>query len=211
MSRRPPNRARLAKYRLDSRRFWVACDDKNAPRQYFDFFKLDRVEVVVVPTEDGTSTASAVLDRLEKCPVESGDERWMLLDTDHFVKPGHIGTLLPVLKEARDKGIHVAMSNPCFELWLLFHHTEGPRADKCEDVIAELRRILGSYNKNKLKEEHWPWPALSRAIDRARTIDMALPYRVVPESNTTRVYQLWDSIISKAAPWQLPPELRFTP
>ena len=47
----------------DDRLFIIACDDTYAPKQYFDFFRLPRIQVHVVPTTDGTSNAQAVLDR----------------------------------------------------------------------------------------------------------------------------------------------------
>lgn len=47
----------------DDRLFIIACDDTYAQKQYFDFFRLPRIQVHVVPTTDGTSNAQAVLDR----------------------------------------------------------------------------------------------------------------------------------------------------
>lgn len=34
----------------------------------------------------------------------------------------HIKPFLAALQMARQHGVHVALSNPCFELWLLLHH-----------------------------------------------------------------------------------------
>ncbi|MGA2577281.1 MAG: hypothetical protein ABSH24_14780 [Bryobacteraceae bacterium] len=48
----------------DDRLFIVACDDTFAPKQYFDFFRLTRVQIHVIQTTDGTSAAPHVLDRL---------------------------------------------------------------------------------------------------------------------------------------------------
>jgi hypothetical protein len=76
--------ARDAQSLRDDRLFIVACDDTYAPAQYFDFFRITRVKVHVVPTVDGTSVAAHVLDRLLQFEHEEDDERWMLLDTDHW-------------------------------------------------------------------------------------------------------------------------------
>jgi hypothetical protein len=50
---RPLNRD-VADFR-DDRLFIVACDDTYAPKQYFSFFNITRVQVHVVPTEDNSS------------------------------------------------------------------------------------------------------------------------------------------------------------
>ena len=48
----------------DDRLFIVACDDTYAPKQYFDFFQIPRVQVHVVPSEAGKNAAAHVLKRL---------------------------------------------------------------------------------------------------------------------------------------------------
>jgi hypothetical protein len=115
----------------DDRLFIVACDDTYAPKQYFEFFQMTRVQVYVVPTEDGTSSAGHVLERLLKFDHEEDDELWMLLDTDHYASGKHIRSFKTALRNARQKGVNVALSKPCFELWLLLHHVE-------ETVVKDL-------------------------------------------------------------------------
>ena len=72
----------------DDRLFIVACDDTYAPKQYFDFFRITRVQVHVIPTPDGSSAAEHVLDRLRNIDHEEDDELWMLLDTDGSLRHG---------------------------------------------------------------------------------------------------------------------------
>jgi hypothetical protein len=76
----------------DDRLFIVACDDTFAPKQYFNFYRLQRIQVYVVPTRDGTSAARHVLDRLLQHSQDPDDELWMLLDTDHCVQGTHVAT-----------------------------------------------------------------------------------------------------------------------
>ena len=51
----------------DDRLFIVACDDTYAPKQYFNFFQLSRVQVYVVATPEDNNKCHAidVLKRLE--------------------------------------------------------------------------------------------------------------------------------------------------
>jgi hypothetical protein len=195
----------------DDRLFILACDDTFAPRQYFGFFALSRVKIHVVPTKDGSSAASHVLQRLLEIEHEEDDERWLLLDTDHYIHGTHLAAFMETLTQARKNGIQVALSRPSFEVWLLLHHLEesslepGATAGKIE---AALRTELGQYNKSNLKREHHPLSAVCEACLRARRLDKSVIGGEIPAQTTTRVYQLWDSIVSSALPAQLPVELR---
>ncbi len=196
----------------DDRLFIVACDDTYAPKQYFNFFKLTRVQIHVVPTEhDGRCAAQHVLNRLLDFDHEEDDELWLLLDTDHYTGENHRYSFLSAIREARQKGVNVALSKPCFELWLLLHHLEESDVSNLEDarqVDVKLREVLGEYNKRNLKKEHYPLGNVCDAYRRAERLDLTVRGGDIPENNTSRVYQLWKAIVSQALSSQLPPELR---
>ncbi len=113
MSRRRPrplNRD-IQDYR-DDRLYIVACDDTYAPKQYFEAYRISRLQIFVIPTEDGTSSAEYVLERLLNYKIEKRDERWMLLDTDRYTQGEHLKSFTRALKEAAEKGVHVVLSKP---------------------------------------------------------------------------------------------------
>lgn len=85
----------------DDRLFLIACDDTYAPHQYFGFFQLARIQVKVVRTDDGTSVAKYVLDRLRQYEFEPDDERWLLLDTDHCTSGNHLAGFREALQQAQ--------------------------------------------------------------------------------------------------------------
>jgi len=193
----------------DDRLFIVACDDTYAPQQYFGFFRLTRVQIHVVPTLDGTSAAERVLERLLSFEYEDGDERWLLLDTDHVTQGTHLAGFLRALQTAATQGVNVALSKPCFELWLLLHHEQETAVStlaNAREVEEALRARLGEYNKTNLKAEHYPRSLVAAAVERAERLDLTVGGGNIPQGNTTRVYQLWNAIVSKALPSQLPPE-----
>jgi hypothetical protein len=209
--RKPRPLARDADSLRDDRLFIVACDDTYAPKQYFDFFKITRVKVHVVPTEDGTSAAEHVLERLRNIEHEDDDELWMLLDTDHYIQGTHLASFMAALAAAGQLGVNVALSRPCFELWLLLHHEEETAVlplGSAIDVENALRERLGQYNKTNLKQEHFPLESVSSACLRAERLDSAVAGGQIPGGNTSRVYLLWKAIVAKALPTQLPDELR---
>ena len=70
----------------DDRLFIVACEDTYAPQQYFDFFEIPRVQIHVVPTEDGRSSPQHVLGRLLAIEHAEYDERWLLSDVTIAVR-----------------------------------------------------------------------------------------------------------------------------
>jgi hypothetical protein len=195
----------------DDRLFIVACDDTYAPKQYFEFFRITRVQIHVIPTVDGTSAAQHVLERLQQIDHEDYDERWMLLDTDHCTVGPSLGSFRDAIVKATQQGIKVALSKPCFELWLLLHHLDESSVSalsKCDDVVAALRARLGQYNKTKLKKEHYPVESVHVACARAKKLDDIDTGGEIPNSNTSRVHLLWRAIAAKALPSQLPGELR---
>jgi len=206
---RPLNRdtARLR----DDRLFIVACDDTFAPKQYFEFFRVTRVKIHVVPTTDGTSVAKNVLDRLLEFDYEPDDELWMLLDTDHCAQGTHLHSFTEALRVARQRGVNVALSKPCFEFWLLMHHLDEAASAElttCGEVTAKLRERLGRYDKTKLDASHYPLASVAEACNRAERLDRTVLGGDIPNSSTSRVYRLWAAIAEKALPSQLPTELR---
>ena len=194
----------------DDRLFIVTCDDTFAPKQYFNFFRLPRVQIYVVPTTDGTSAASSVLERLLHVDHDDDDELWMLLDTDHCARGAHLASFAGALSEAKRQGVNLALSKPSFELWLLLHHVEEtalgvlPSAKHVEEA---LRARLGEYNKTNLKQAHYPLASVSDACARAGRLDVTVAGGDIPSGNTTRVYRLLKAIAARALPQQLPPEL----
>jgi len=196
----------------DDRLFIVACDDTYAPKQYFEFFDIPRVQVHVVETVGGTSSARHVLDRLLQFERsrEEDDELWLMLDTDHYTSKRHIRSFLAAIKRAKLKGVRVALSKPCFEIWLLLHHLEDAAVTGLADaseVEELLRATLGEYNKKGLKEKHYPIESVPDAIRRAEQLDAAVGGGDIPNGNTSRVHLLWRAIIDKALPSQLPAPL----
>ena len=195
----------------DDRLFIVACDDTFAPKQYFNFFRLTRVQIHVVPTLDGSSAAPHVLNRLLGFIHDDDDELWMLLDTDHCVQGTHLASFIEALAEAKRQRVNVALSKPSFELWLLLHHLEETALGvlpTAMDVEEALRARVGQYNKTRLKHEHYPLAAVRDACIRAERLDATVTGGDIPRENTTRVYRLWKAIAAKALPLQVPPELR---
>lgn len=214
---RPLGREIEERHFRDDRRFLVACDDTHAPEQYFNLLRISRVQIIVVPTTDGTSTPAAVLARLldeakkQEIDPDFGDECWMVLDTDHLIEGAHLREFTNALRDARNKQVRVALSRPCFELWLLLHHVDETTVRDlvtCAQVNEAIKAAVGTYNKTKLRSEHFEPGSALDAIERAESLDASVPGGDIPATTTTRIYQLLNSILERAEPAQLPPPLR---
>lgn len=195
----------------DDRLFIVACDDTYAPKQYFDSFQLARIHVHVVPTTDGSSVAKHVLERLKGVESEPDDERWMILDTDHCIAGSHVEGFLSALQSARQQGIFVALSRPCFEVWLALHYLDDyeelTKMQNAQEVGEMLKRMLGQYNKRKIDTSGLSFERVARAWKNGRELDSTVGGGDIPEGVTSRVYKVWEAIVAKALPSQLPSEL----
>ena len=131
----------------------IASEDTYAVKDYFSRFKTRRVQFVVVPTEDGRSAPAAVIARLDHFKdheaTEENDQFWLCIDKDHWAASGHIANLVLVLQHCKQKGYQVAISNPCFELWLLLHfeNVEATPQLTCRQVCKRLADVAGGYDK----------------------------------------------------------------
>ena len=195
--------ARSPGFYKDDRRILIACDDTYAPAQYFNAFKLPRVKVIVLPARDTKSAAKHALANLLESE-EAYDERWLLLDVDHYADGQHVKSFIEAIQAAQQKGIRLALSLPCFEVWLLLHHADESRLESltdCNSVIAALRVELGEYSKNKLRPEHFPLLKVRDAMSRSRRLDQ--DDSLIPITNSTRVHRLWESITKTMDSWHL--------
>jgi hypothetical protein len=91
------------------------------------------------------------------------DEVWCVFDVDEHP------FLAEARQQARDNGVELAVSNPCFELWALVHFQEQWAFLERNEARRSLKRHLPEYNKalpfERLKPHYWA------AVDRARQLD----------------------------------------
>lgn len=193
-------------YRQDAL-FVVATEDTFAAKQYFDALSFERsfVWVVETPPHEGASP-SQVLDRLvsavnslmPELRAQYGDSihLWLVPDTDHYIKGTHAHATSKAVREARHRGIRVAFSNPCFEIWLLLHVEDvgGNQFATCAEVIARLRRALGAYDKTSICAERFAREPRALAVQRARALDAGAEADWWPTRTGTHVYRLIEAL-----------------
>ena len=96
----------------------------------------------------------------------------------------------------------MAVSNPCFELWLLFHH------DLDENQLNEFDRLIdrpGEFKKHyniklgslfkRLKFMNLEWDIIVRAVSRAKNRDTTNESGWPVEAGSTTVYRVFEHFI----------------
>lgn len=115
------------------------------------------------------------------------DQVWCVFDVDEHPK------LTEAIDMARANGIELAISNPCFELWLLLHFRDNPGAQHRHDMQAMMKAFVAGYDKKvdfSIYESGY-----MDAMDRARRLQRACDADDEPHRNpSTGVPELTEVI-----------------
>ena len=192
-SRNSLMRERQEAYR-DARLIVIASEGKDTERIYFKALAKEytnpRVHVHILErseAEQNNYSPEHVLKQLndykEQYALEADDELWLVIDKDRWTE----AMLSRVAAEcAQDEYMHMALSNPCIELWLLLHLVdatslspeeqqqwlENRRTSRRTDPYLKmrLRQEMGSYHEaaydTQMLIDH-----VEEAIERAKALD----------------------------------------
>ena len=203
----------------DARLIVIASEGKDTERIYFKALAKEytnpRVHVHILErseAEQNNSSPEHVLKQLndykEQYALEADDELWLVVDKDRWTD----AMLSRVATEcAQDEYMHMALSNPCIELWLLLHLVdisiltheehlqwlENRRKSKNTDpyLKVRLRQEMGSYHESAY-DAQMLIANVETAIERARTLDKN-PADRWPQTLGTRVYLLAESVMNR--------------
>ena len=203
----------------DARLIVIASEGKDTERIYFKALAKEytnpRVHVHILERgedEQNSSSPEHVLKQLNdykaQYDLEADDELWLVVDKDRWTDAmlSHVAT-----ECTQEVSMHMALSNPCFELWLLLHledaslltpeeqkqWMENRRMSRRTDPFLKLRlrQKMGSY-----QESAYDAPALiahvEEAIARAKVLDKN-PADRWPQTLGTRVYLLAESVMNR--------------
>ena len=119
------------------------------------------------------------------------DEVWCVFDIDQHPN-------IPDAKQmARDNGIELAMSNPCFELWLWLHFADQPGMQHRHDLQSMMKQHIPNYSKHVNYSDCAT--GYDEAVKRASRLDKdAKAANEEGKNPTTGVWRLTESIRSDA-------------
>jgi hypothetical protein len=179
----------------------IVCEGKNTEPQYFRGFwqsaRNPRVRIFIPPKHGVPKTLVEVAKQLKKDAQTDAkkqndenlavDSIWCVCDVDDHPN-------LPDVKQmARDNGIHLAISNPCIELWLLLHFRESPGMQHRDKVRQLLKGYVPEYDKHVEYETYAG--GYPQAVIRASRLDETAESAADSGRNpTTGVYKLTELI-----------------
>ena len=160
--------------------------------KYFDIFneKDIRLQFKVIPCKNNRSSPIDVFKHLkkqiEKEPLHDDDEVWVVIDVDRYHEH-----LPEVAKLCHDVGYNLAVSNPCFEYWLLLHfQNPGKQYSSCNEVKKVFSEEMESDPRNTEGYYGIFYPKFSKAVKRAQKLDVADDGDRWPNKNASRVYRI---------------------
>lgn len=206
MSKRRRNNERKPSRRKPFRRrlpiILIVCEGSVTEPQYFEGFrnscKNARVDIELID-EGGYDPLTLVKHaKMRKAKARRTAQRqndlnisynavWCVFDVDDH---HHISD---AKQEARDAGIELAISNPCFELWLLLHHQEPPGAQSRLKIRQLLKKHVSDYEKHVDYERYRT--GYDAAVKRAEQLDrLAMQGGDEGRNPTSGVYRLTEII-----------------
>ena len=188
--------------RLEPRlRLLIVCEGRVTEPRYFRAlrheYRNSLVQIDILP-EGGVpkSLVEYALERVavarrearrNRDPYLNYDEVWCVFDVDNHPN------LAEARQQASDNGLKVAISNPCFELWLLLHFRDQRAQQGRHYIQACCREHMPEY------EKEIPYgtiqPSYKLAVDRAIALDKWQQEQSRPGGNpSTGVYKLTERI-----------------
>jgi hypothetical protein len=132
------------------------------------YFRESPIAVVIKPDAGSPSLLVGYAAKLWDRDRDGFDQVWCVFDVDDFGDDVRAAVTI-----AKRRGVSLAVSNPCFELWLLLHfvdHTSwlnGANAAK-----LKLCRHVPDYDKTKIDFDVFA-PGISDAIVRGQKLSEA--------------------------------------
>lgn len=180
--------------------------EKTEP-QYLEMFKEIHVEPFVkrsvfdLKIISGVGIPITVVDRatqeLENLqgPLSKKDSVWVMFDRDEHPK------FEEAKNKARSKGIHLAVSNPCFEVWGIYHYRDWQSFIERDQCQKELGKLCPNYNQGSGKTFADQDVIEDKCYDAIKRAEKSLDSRKRegnPEGNpSTSIHCLIKKILSK--------------
>lgn len=206
----------------DAEKFYIlAFEGTVTERKYFEDLRASEYfnnsgKIETIPLRKGKCDGNSPVDvktLLSKTKSEYNfrpmDEFWLIIDRDSWERIHKIDLDKLVEDCYNEKNFHMALSNPCFEIWLILHlakisefsDTEQknifenpPINSKKKYIDVVLANLIGDgRGYNKRPNPNVFLPRISIAISNARSIaDVAAPY---PKKIGTDVFKLVEKLI----------------
>ncbi len=202
MERKKRGYKRLVDKKRDYRLFAIACEGSVRERDYFERFEVlsTRISVDLISDIDefGNVTISSnsspehVLRRAQvysdKTDLVDGDQMWIVVDVDRWPQE----QLSLLAQECYSRGWNLAVSNPCFEVWLCYHIETDIPDDGIERDSAYFKNHLSTLTIEGYSPDYYA-PLAFVATKNAKSKDLE-PTQRIPSYKVTHVYKLIEQL-----------------
>ncbi len=196
-------RAELARPR-DYKLFALAVEGRKTEYGYFKLLELSsriKIDIIGHPDEEEELGSANVMDSapkylldraveyVERMGLIDSDELWFVLDTDRWTRE----QLNQLYQACADRSNwHIAVSNPCFEVWL-YYHLKNVKPDPSWVEARDFKRklpdlISGGYDATQFIK------LIREALVNARNNDSNLGH-YLPMLGETKVHLLAEALL----------------
>ncbi len=149
--------------------FHVFVEGEVTEREYFVWLAgLDGIRTHVrLVVENPSNSPFHVVDAAAEAQAEPGDESWAVFDVE---APERHGDLDKAIELANKSQVSTAISNPCFELWLILHEQDQTAYLSTKEAQCLQRQLTGATDKHLPLSQVFSIEHLHKACSRAKTI-----------------------------------------
>lgn len=183
------------------RRVLIVCEGEKTEPGYLRSLRItEKIQLADIEVVEAAGVPRTIVERAVRMKRDADrlarrgdstlkyDEVWCVFDVD--AHPG----LTEALQQSRDNGIQVALSNPCFELWILLHFQEQTAWLDRRSAQSSCRKHLPKFRKEityaELKERY------DDALQRAQRLEERQRRNGQPDANpVTWVHLLTERLL----------------
>lgn len=141
--------------RRQNPRFLIVSEGEVTEREYLTaVMKLRNIrsaDIVIAPPPP--TSPKQIVEKARKLKMEARKEDgydavWCIFDVEAKVNQNSRPGLAEAIQRAKANKIHIALSNPCFELWILLYekqHTAAIYSNNVQDECSRLRLLEGKH------------------------------------------------------------------
>ncbi len=162
-------------------RILIVCEGKKTEPDYFRKFKRELRATSCTIEIAGKECNGIPLDIVEYAISKSQsqddnskpyyDEIWCVMDVEETSERHE--NMRQAIRKARQRTnrLELAISNPCFEYWLLLHYIKTSKSFTNKGIIEELEKQggFGKYNKGNIPIDSL-YPRVRTAIENAKAV-----------------------------------------
>ena len=169
----------------------VSAEGKKTERAYIKH--LNRIQtdfhIELVPYKDSApiNVFRALREYVADISNRLDLKYWIVVDRDEHYIP-HFEEIVKWCKT--NKKYNLAVSNPCFELWLIFHHEDYNDFTNHQECINYYYRKYGNRRKKRAYLSELTIAKVKDAVNRAKNLDTTNTIGWPIESGCTTVYRI---------------------